>query len=216
MRIHRKRGGRRRRERETRHASGVRTRQGPEGRANRGPGHDGRRRRHHEAAPQRRSGRSDPRLQRALHGRGCRVFEQDARFADVAQPPPGVAIEAAREQSPHGRRCGRVERGPVDVLTQDGRDGVGHIVALKGPATRQHFVEHGAKGPDVAPLIGLPPPSLLGTHIRGSAENHAALHHGRARDRGGRRHIVTGDRLGLPALSRVRSPTPSRCHPVAA
>ena len=113
-------------------------------------------------------------LQRALGG-GCGILQEDARFADVLQATAGIAIEAASQETLNGWWRRIVESGPVDVLAEHRRDGIGHVIAGECPAPRQHLVKHGAKGPDVAPSIRLATASLLGTEVRRRAENHPVL-----------------------------------------
>ncbi len=113
-------------------------------------------------------------LRRALDD-GCGILQEDARFAYVLQATAGIAIEAAAQESLNGWWRRIVQGGPVDVLAEHRRDGIGHVIAEECPAPRQHLVEHGAKGPDVAPAIRLPTASLLGTEVRRRAENHPVL-----------------------------------------
>ena len=62
---------------------------------------------------------------------------------------------------------------PIGLARQDGGDDVGHGVAGKRGAAREHFVKHNAERPDVgAPVNGLAP-GLLGGHVGRRAENHA-------------------------------------------
>ena len=82
----------------------------------------------------------------------------------------GIAIEAASQETLNGWWRRIVQSGPVDVLAEYRRDGIGHVIAEECPAPRQHLVKHGAKGPDVAPSIRLTTASLLGTEVRRCAE----------------------------------------------
>ena len=97
------------------------------------------------------------------------------------------------------------KRRPVDVLAQDRRERVGNIVALERALARQHFVEHAAERPHVAPLVGLASLRLFGTHVGGGAENHAHLS-SRACDRRRRRDVA---RLPPPGSNAFASPKSS-------
>jgi hypothetical protein len=89
---------------------------------------------------------------------------------------------------------------------QDRADGIGHIVAREGAASRQHFVEHRAKGPNVTPLIGFPSAGLLGTHVCGRAQNHTAPHQRRAGEGRGRRAVSVDGNILLTDLRKAEVP----------
>ena len=111
------------------------------------------------------------------------ILQHDARFANVAQPPSDIPIEAARHEPANRSWSGPVQRRPVDVVPQHGRDRVGDGVARKRAAARQHLVEHGAERPDVAPPVRISATCLLRTHVGGGAKDDANLRQSRARNR---------------------------------
>ena len=141
--------------------------------------------------------RERPREPRA-RGAGCRraglvgeglLVQREPRFADVPQPAPRVALEAARKQPPHrkGRRVRQAVKadGLLDHRGQDVRDRLAVEELLAG----EHLEEHDPESPDVgAPVDGLPA-RLLGRHVGGRAEDQARLG-ARVRERGRLREVA--------------------------
>ena len=105
------------------------------------------------------------------------------------------------------------QRGPVRLALQDVRQRVRHVVAVERAPAGQHLVEHGAKRPDVAALVGGPAARLLGAHIRGGAEDDAACVSAGLVIVGRLRSRCRVDRRHRSGLWRDRNRAPSRCRP---
>ena len=51
---------------------------------------------------------------------------------------------------------------------------IGHVVTCERTLAGQHFEQHAAERPDVGALVDRLAARLLGTHVGGGAEDHAA------------------------------------------
>ena len=107
------------------------------------------------------------------------MLQHDPCFADITQPPSDVSIEAAHYQPTNAIRSRGVQSGPLNLLSQNRRNRVGGVLALKGAPPRQHLVEHGAEGPNVTPPVGFLATRLFWTEVGRCAEYDAARNQGR-------------------------------------
>jgi len=127
-------------------------------------------------------------------------LQQDARFADVAQPHARILRQAAQKERAHARRQPG-QQGQVGFFFDDGGENVRQRAPAKRPRSGQALVQHAAERPDVrAPIHGLAA-RLLGTHVGRRAENQSLLRHEEAVRFGGRRAF-----LGRPGANRLGEP----------
>jgi hypothetical protein len=101
-----------------------------------------------------------------------RCLEHDRRIADVAQPLPAVALEAALQQTPDTCRRARGQQRPVDLLPQHRGERVAHRLASEQLSSRQHLEQHDAERPDVRAFVDRPAARLFRRHVRRRPENH--------------------------------------------
>src|SRR6516225_10370993 len=94
-----------------------------------------------------------------------RIFDHNARIADVAQPPPGLFGEAAASEFPDARWRAWRQRFPVRLLRNHCRQGVGNRLLTEKPLAREHLIEHHSESPDVSALVHWLAPRLLRTHV---------------------------------------------------
>jgi hypothetical protein len=95
--------------------------------------------------------------------RGVAALQEDAGLADVAQAQPGVALEAAGDQTAQHRMLGDRQGLPVGLGAQHGGQRVADRLALEQPLAGEHLEEDHAEGPDVgAPVDRLLPRACSG------------------------------------------------------
>ena len=112
------------------------------------------------------------------HGNGCfsdRLVEIEARIGDIVDASLGIFLQAALQYSPNRWRGVCRQRAPVRFALQDAGQRVRYFVAVERAPAGQHLVEHSAKGPHIAALVGWLATCLLWTHVGGGAEDHADL-----------------------------------------
>jgi hypothetical protein len=97
--------------------------------------------------------------------------EREPRLADVAQPGLRVALEATLEQAAYASGCRRRQRAPRQRLLDDGREHVGHRLAVEQTPARQHLEQHDAERPDVGALVDRLSARLLGRHVSRAAQD---------------------------------------------
>jgi hypothetical protein len=134
-----------------------------------------------------------------VRARGQYLLNFNARLADVAQPLFRIFFQALPQQMADGRGRGIGQRGPRRRGPQRGSDRVGHRLARKRSASRQHLVQHASERPDVGALVDRLAARLLRAHVGEGAENDALT---RAADRHRRRlrQILTRRRIARRRL----------------
>ena len=132
------------------------------------------------------------------------IVQFNSSIADVPEPLPRVFLETSLEQRAQldGYRIGQHK--PVRFKVENRDQSVRDSRSSERRTTAEHFVQHGAEGPDVRALIDRVPTRLLGAHVLRRPENHSRLrpdgrHRRRLAHRRRRRH-----RRALPD----RSPAP--------
>jgi hypothetical protein len=105
------------------------------------------------------------------------VFEQNARFADVAQAPAWLFFETAGEQALHRNRRLRWQSLQIRRFAQDRGERVGHGVASEQGTPGEHFVQDDAEREDIGAFVHALAAGLLGAHVSRGTENDAG--HGR-------------------------------------
>ena len=134
------------------------------------------------AALRRRHGITRSRRAHA-RGPGDRPLEGDARLADRLQALLRVALEAALEQHPHGRRCRGRQLPEIHRLAKDGGERVAHGLALEEALAGQHLEEDDAERPDVGSLVDRLAARLLGRHVSRRPEDHPGRRRSRRQGR---------------------------------
>ncbi len=150
--------------------------------------------------------------------RRLRCLQHEERRRDVGDPLPAILDEA-----PSAAACGpaaarRTGAPPSSVRARHRAEHVRHVLAVErraGPSASRTARSRTPRCRCACPTGS--PRRLLGTHIRGRAEDHA--HAGHHRGRGDRRRPATslGRHRGrrAPSPSRGRSRAPSPCRPAA-
>ena len=103
----------------------------------------------------------------------------------------------------------RRQRGQIGFANDDRRQNIRCGITLKRLAPGQHFVEHGAKREDIAPLIGRKALRLFGRHVGRRPENHAGIraHHAQRRRVRERIRVVPAQPHRMPSPIRSRAPS---------
>ena len=104
--------------------------------------------------------------------RSCQgLIDLQPGHREVGEPPFRIALQASPQQAADGGWRRRRQQSPVRLLREHERQRVGDVVGIERTATRQHLVEHGAKRPDVGPLVHRSAARLLRGHVRRGAQN---------------------------------------------
>jgi hypothetical protein len=92
------------------------------------------------------------------------------RVTDIAQPVPGVLLEAAPQQASNvrGRRLG--EGGPVRMPFENRRNDISQRLACERHPTREHFLQDASERPYVGPLVDRLTARLLRAHVTGRTQ----------------------------------------------
>ena len=104
----------------------------------------------------------------------ARLFEYDARLADIAQAPPGVLLQTPLEQA--ADRSGRLrwQPRPVGFLLDHASERLHDALAGKAPTARQHFVQNSPERPDICTAIDGSAGCLFGRHVCSRSEYDAS------------------------------------------
>ena len=100
---------------------------------------------------------------------GRRVFQPGPGIPDIPQPPFGVLLQAAPQQTPDLHRNPLPPRFPGG----DFDEGVGDRFPREKPIAREHLEQDDAEGPNVRALIHQLPTRLFGRHVGSGTDNHA-------------------------------------------
>ena len=123
------------------------------------------------------------------------LFEVELRVRNIVSTAVRILFQTPPQRAYDGQWCPGRKRIPFGLGFENIRQRVRHVFANECRLPREHFVEHGAKCPDVAALVGRLAARLLGTHVCGGAKDDAHLRERRTGQcwrlrHAGRRHIV--------------------------
>ena len=122
---------------------------------------------------------------------GC-FFQFEADIGHVCQALPAVFSQGPAQQPADAG--GRVGRQPIPVRLGATTAAITSVTSspsnTRDPG--EHLEQHATERPDIAPLVGELAARLLGTHVRGGAENEPRLRHAWGSDRRRQRHAWRG------------------------
>src|SRR5215510_919556 len=118
------------------------------------------------------------------------LLHLDPCISNIAKPTMPILSQTMFEQLTDRRWRAGGERLPIRLSTENAHQRVGDCLSIRKRLTaREHFIQDAAERPHIAPLVRGPASRLLGTHVRGGAQDYSHPRHRRADDCRSRRPV---------------------------
>ena len=131
-------------------------------------------------------------------------FELEEQVARALPALVGVLGQAPCHEMVELRGAPRLERGRGRRLGREDRRDQVRLASIEGPLVRQHLVQHGPEGEDVAAGVGFLPLQLLRRHVGQGSQQGAFGGESIGGGRAGGQHVF-GPLLGQAEIEQLRS-----------